>query len=204
MRTGTGAVSLVVGISGKIGVGKDEIAKRLVAAWGFTVSRFSEDLKLEVLRVFSKTVRAIAAEFWGKPTDRVTPAEMRDLVYNRKPPIIRALLQEHGTELRRAEDADYWLKRWHARVDGLLTDGVRRIVAPDVRFANEAQAILAMGGSLVNVSRPGHWEDGHASEAGLPADLPLLASIENGGSLEALHLVTDAVAKALIGARDDG
>ena len=197
-------MSCVVGISGNIGAGKDEIAKRLVGAWGFTMARFSEDLKLEVLRIFSRTVRAIAAEFWGKPTDRVTPAEMRDLVYNRKPPIIRALLQEHGTELRRAEDEAYWVKRWQVRVNGLLTDGVRRIVAPDVRFANEAQAILAMGGGLISVSRPGHGSDGHASEADLPADLPLVASIENGGTLEALHLVTDAVAKALIEASDDG
>ena len=148
-------MSLVVGISGKIGAGKDEVAKRMVSHWGFTIVRFSEDLKVEVLRIFSRTVRAATADFWGKQVDAVTQAEMRDLVYNRKPPVIRALLQEHGTELRRAEEPAYWVTRWRARIDSLLRDGVSRIVAQDVRFENEARAIRAMNGLLVKVERPG-------------------------------------------------
>jgi hypothetical protein len=58
------------------------------------------------------------------------------------------LLQRIGQE-RRAEDPDYWIKRAFVKFKpsthvGLITD---------VRYVNEAQAIKAKGGYLVNVTR---------------------------------------------------
>ncbi len=50
--------------------------------------------------------------------------------------------------------------------------GLDRVVADDVRFANEAAAIRALGGTVVEIRRPGlsRLAGGHVSEAGVAAD----------------------------------
>lgn len=78
----------------------------------------------------------------------------------------RALLQWWGTEFRRAEDPDYWVKRCMAKCD----DPHQLYVISDVRFENEAKGIIYSGGELIKVIRP-HGINisgmGHASETSL-------------------------------------
>jgi hypothetical protein len=62
----------------------------------------------------------------------------------------RTLLQWWGTDYRRKQDPDYWVKR--------LTETLEReqpevALITDVRFPNEADAIHAMGGKVVKVTR---------------------------------------------------
>lgn len=59
------------------------------------------------------------------------------------------LLQWWGTEYRRSQDHNYWVKRW--------ADGINKnadiVLVTDMRFANEAAAIKLAGGYTVKVSR---------------------------------------------------
>lgn len=62
----------------------------------------------------------------------------------------RTLLQWWGTDYRRAQDPEYWVKRLQETLD---RDNPEIAVITDVRFPNEAAAIKKMGGYLVKVER---------------------------------------------------
>jgi len=59
------------------------------------------------------------------------------------------LLQWWGTEYRRAQDAQYWVKKWKASV--WPTADI--VIVSDMRFLNEAAAIRENNGFTVNVTR---------------------------------------------------
>lgn len=85
----------------------------------------------------------------------------------KEPLTVREYLQRYGTEAHREVfGSDFW-------VDNLrLADHPGAAVfVTDVRFENEALAVLKVGGYVVRVVGPDEIEnagDGHASEAGLP------------------------------------
>lgn len=63
---------------------------------------------------------------------------------------IRLVLQTHGTDVRRVEDPDYWVRKALEKADEVLASG-RAAVITDVRFPNEAMAIKAGGGLVVRL-----------------------------------------------------
>lgn len=62
----------------------------------------------------------------------------------------RTLLQWWGTDYRRAQDPNYWVKQFKER---LKKDNPDVALVTDVRFENEAEAIHDLGGYLVKVTR---------------------------------------------------
>jgi hypothetical protein len=95
---------------------------------------------------------------------------------------VRFALQTLGTEWgRNIMGADFWVKQWEATLDGLPG-----AVADDVRFVNEAQAIMSRGGIVLRIERYGAGVKGdgaaHASEQ--IADVPYTRIIENNHSME--------------------
>ena len=60
------------------------------------------------------------------------------------------LLQWWGTEYRRTQDPDYWVKKLVARIKSESPDVA---LITDTRFVNEAQAVKDLGGYNLNVSR---------------------------------------------------
>lgn len=203
---------ILVGISGKIGSGKDVIASYLAREHGFVRVAWADALKDEVRSRLRQTVRRITI------TDEVTgalasiPDELRwhtdrdqdeawwdarlfyALWINRSP-IVRSLLQEWGTDLRRADQPGYWLDAWERRVRKLYGDldspGLR-VVVPDTRFPDEAQRILTLGGRLIRVNRPGHESPaaGHESETALDGWTRWDAVLENAGTISDLEAQT--------------
>jgi hypothetical protein len=181
----------VLGLSAKIGGGKDAVAARLVERWGYRIVRFSDALKDEVLERLPRTLEALH-EMSGHTHElsscsyAARPECIRDMVRNRKPHGVRELLQEWGTELRRAEDGDYWTRKWKASATGL-------VVAPDVRFQNEAEAVAEAGGLLWRIVRPGTVQGDHESETALDGWRWWDAVIHNDGTLQDLWAKVDAL-----------
>ena len=161
---------------GKMGAGKDyayEQMRRMVEKESLTKSltriSFADQLRKELDETLLPQDTTL---FWRKPYS----------------PEIRKLLQWWGTELRRAEDPNYWVKK--AEQDALAQE--RRGFVPvftDVRFPNEADMIKDHGGVLIKVladkalreRRVGKIPD-HISETALDergADYVIVSNGEN-------------------------
>jgi hypothetical protein len=114
----------------------------------------------------------------------------------------RQLLQYMGTEARIVFGEDFWVDQvlpnprdpgggwfgYEARQHMLHAQypGVSTLVFTDMRFENEAQRIIDLGGFNVRVHRPGAESDGHASELVLP-DRLIHYEIQNDRGLEDLR-----------------
>jgi hypothetical protein len=80
----------------------------------------------------------------------------------------RFLLQWWGTEYRRAQDPDYWVKRLAEQISW---DKPEVALITDMRFQNEARWVISRGGITVKVDRPDYEDQAintqHASECEL-------------------------------------
>ena len=142
----------VVGVSGKSGHGKDAIAEILCERHGFIRIALADALK------------AGAAAIFGLSHDQLygSTKEVVDPFWEKSP---RKLLQLLGTEAIRATFGDdTWIKALRRQIDTaeanarLIARGPVGIVVPDVRFVNEANAVLQWGGQVwrVTVRRSDH------------------------------------------------
>jgi hypothetical protein len=173
-------MSVVIGVSGAYRSGKDTVADYLRREYGFERIAMADPLKTEVKRIWRRTLEAYAAERNGGLP--VGADEIDRIIYTDRTPVTRALLQEHGTELRRAEDTDYWVKAWARAVEGRP-----RVVTPDVRFPNETAAVRAAKGYLVRVERLGFDGDSHDSERALDQWVDWDVIFFNDGTIEDLY-----------------
>lgn len=83
-------------------------------------------------------------------------------LFKDKPPLMRALMQNYGTEVRRGDNPNYWVDRW---IERLPEGNVELILTDDVRFKNEAMAVKSQGGILIRLIRPDMVNtDKHQSE----------------------------------------
>jgi hypothetical protein len=186
---------LLLGISGKAGAGKDVFATIAKEEFGAVIIPFAAGVKEEVADFLTKYAIAFQhRNLWGGQVDKEEPVELdwcvgdvvdehpwlagkcRDLTF-------RGLLQMWGTEYRRNEDTDYWVKKAFAK----MVDTNTLYVVSDVRFPNETAAILNVGGSLIRVYRPlgvniSNME--HVSETALDDWKVWNCEICNGGTLE--------------------
>lgn len=190
---------VVIGIAGKIGAGKDAVAEHLAKKHSFKIVRFADALKEEILNTMRLTCEEIWKSYqnWQHIKDvRLirTPDEddLRQMLWIDKPPIVRRLLQEWGTELRRAENPSYWINKWQEKIDDLMWQG-HSVVSPDMRFENEYTAVIVARGITMLVTRPGTEEGDHASETGVANyDANMFNEhVHNSGSLEDLGAYID-------------
>lgn len=171
----------LVGLCGRAGSGKSVAAEALEEI-GFTRLRFSTPLK-EMLRAFFRVCGLSEIEIERRIEGDLK--ETPDVLLCGKTP--RYAMQTLGLEWgRKLIDAEIWSKAWEAAADAELTAG-RSIVAEDVRFATEADAIYSRGGTVVKLKRrEGESVDqaAHPSERfdGVFPDI----LIENTGTIEEL------------------
>ncbi len=101
----------------------------------------------------------------------------------------REFLQHLGNHARRVFGDTFWIDQvLPPDHDALMAmyPYENLLVVTDVRYANEAERVKAIGGSMWEIVRPGIDSDGHASEIPLPRELVDLTII-NDGSLADLE-----------------
>lgn len=179
----------IIGFCGRAGAGKSTAA---AAVDGYRLG-FSSALKWEVFQALRRAqAGARLAEFPGLPGfvyDVLLLAvsqDLRDPFVKPTQPTMRQLLQLWGTEYRRAQDEDYWVKRLDERLAGLP---LNTVTIDDVRFPNEAAWVKANGGLLIHITRPGcdlsaTEQKKHASENQV---FMVDATIQNTGDVEELQ-----------------
>lgn len=134
---------MIIGLTGLAGSGKTTVADYLVEEYGFKKLSFKSGLIDEMKEVFPDLLPCIAR------------AELMDEseLFNKKPPLMRTLMQNYGTDVRRGDDPDYWVKKWLKKATVMI--GRDNIVVDDVRFLNEADAISMHNGVIVRIVRDG-------------------------------------------------
>src|SRR3990167_6332471 len=177
---------VIVGISGHIGAGKDVVASYLQRTHDFTRVGWSDALKDEVATRLRRTLEAYLIERGVGPNMETS---IRDALWTWRTPVTRALLQEYGSEGRRADDREYWVDRWEQRVTLMRA---ARIITPDTRFPNEAQRIRDLGGYLLRVDRPGHEGDAHQSETSMDTWTDYDLVLHNVGTVTDLERQVEA------------
>jgi hypothetical protein len=187
----------LIGISGKLGSGKDTVARLINEITGnsYEVKRFAGKLKL------------IASLLTGIPVERFEDQDFKNIElgqqwntfstrpsvggtpvlpkYNHepfvKPMTVRELLQKLGTNAVRDNlHVDAW-------VNALFADFKENAfwIVPDTRFPNEFNAIKTHSGVVIRVNR-GPGTDPHPSETALDYhDFDYV--IDNSGTLEELR-----------------
>jgi hypothetical protein len=175
----------IIGICGAAGSGKDAVAAVLIARRGFVKRSFAQALREEVRRAF--TDKRYEFDLWDSMPPLLQTALLRciangDIDPFAKPtsPEMRVLLQHWGTEFRRAQDVNYWVKR---EAESLPPSG--RFVYTDVRFPNEHRLIRRLGGIVWRVERSGVSGNGHISETYWP-HFECDAVIRNDGTVDDL------------------
>jgi len=142
--------SMIIGVCGFIGSGKDTVADYLTNFHGFRRESFANSLKDAVAYVFGwdRTMlegRTKSAREWREQVDTwwAERLEMPDLTP-------RLMLQLWGTEVcRKGFHDDIWI----ASLENKLRTSTDDIVISDCRFPNEIKSIKAAGGIVVRVKR---------------------------------------------------
>lgn len=148
---------MIIGLVGFKQVGKSTAAKHLEGR-GFVRHNFKDALVKEMKENFQETIQAIY-DTTGN-VDLGWP-HAADWLFEQKPPIFRALMQNYGTDVRRKQDSNYWVKQWANKLISLRG----HVVVDDVRFKNEAAAVKGQGGIIVRLTRPDILSGGdHISE----------------------------------------
>lgn len=153
---------MVVGLCGYKGSGKSEVAKYIAENYRFKRVNFKDALVEEMKERLPNTLQAIVDDINQFYPDLMGINDFTiDGLFRYKPPIMRALMQEYGTEVRRADNENYWADQWTTKVKELKGN----IVTDDVRFFNELSALIELNGVLIRVVRDDITSGGeHQSE----------------------------------------
>lgn len=145
---------IVVGISGKIGSGKDTIADRLGLWYGFEKRSLAEPMKEGCKELFGFTHDQVYGDrkaeidsFW-----QVTPRRVLQIIGTE---MFRVHLPKVLPEIDWVEDK-FWVKRWLKWYENC---GRMRVMVSDIRFPNEAMMVQQFNqvedhkGILIRVNR---------------------------------------------------
>ncbi len=181
VRNREGEEMIIIGISGKAGVGKDEFANVAVEQFGFLRRGFADGIKAEIMSMLGwMDIPYRHSQFWGDYTKKETPILFQTSDGSPVSPvrclpffeglkhgdsfIPRELLQWVG-EYGRGKDPLYWINRLFQNTQ------TERLIISDVRRVNELNAIRQRGGYIVrihrNVPEGVVSNSGHASEVEL-------------------------------------
>ena len=165
---------MIIGLCGQAGCGKSTAAG-ILEREGFVPLALAQPL-----------YDALAA-ITGVPAETLQRRDIKEkpLAGIGKSP--RYLLQTLGTEWgRNLVGETVWIDILMRKIDELRADG-RSVTVADVRFDDEAQAIIDAGGSIWRIYLAEHWIGGseayHPSEAGISQHL-ISRRIYNDNDLE--------------------
>jgi ABC-type oligopeptide transport system ATPase subunit len=176
---------MIIGLTGKKGSGKTTAARMLLGKIrGLQHINFKDALIQELKERMPKTIAELEHQF-----DRDA-----DWLFSNKPDIVRALLQDYGTTVRRKDIDTYWTDRWLE-----ATSNLEHVVVDDVRFINEAQTVHNQGGVVIRLIRSDiESNDSHESEVQMDLIKPdYTINVKEGGQDE-LSAELDRIIKGLV------
>jgi hypothetical protein len=137
----------LIGISGKMQTGKDTLAAIITTISNYERVAFADKLKARIALTWDIDAALLNDQEFKKT---LSPLGIT----------WRELMQREGVMMREL-DVNYWVKAALHNTNG------KNVVVTDVRFPNEARAIINMGGILVRMRRDGVDTSNHISETAL-------------------------------------
>lgn len=180
---------MIVGLIGYARVGKSTAASHLERNYGFVRHNFKDGLVAELKQNFPDLLGELTLLY---------DMSIQEL-FDQKPPAMRALMRNYGTEVRRGDRNSYWIDEWTKKAIELSKEK-HRVVVDDVRFKNEGFCVKAHGGILIRLTRPDITTGGnHKSETeqlSIEADYTIPC---NPGDHEKLYEELDRIVSSLRG-----
>lgn len=182
---------MIYAFTGKKQSGKSTAVKYLLNKRPFTVLNFKDALIIELKERFPQLLNAIIdvmniTDYDGRPEKRWT----FERLFTEKPPLIRGLMQNYGTDVRRNDDDAYWVTQWAKKAAEMDTD----VIVDDVRFLNEAQAVRNLGGTIIRIVRSDLAStDDHISETEMDAIVADHTITVQTGDFETLYMLLDMI-----------
>ncbi len=209
--------SLVLGMLGKRGCGKDTAAERLTERYGFIRLAFADELKKEVAEHYDvsvdllndrdlKETPLVALNPWRnalckRPVLWLLTAALFDGVWRFGAQSPRQVMQDWGMRRRTQDGADYWVRK----VEQIIALAPGRYVISDVRLPNERDWIKSLEGVTIRVTRPAleaqrklEGSDSHYSEVALDDYIADHTLVNHENQVEKLLYDMDAVARDLL------
>ena len=172
---------MLIGLCGPAGAGKNTVAEFLSDSDGGSL----------VQMAFADPLYECLSAITGLPVARLKDRDVKEATIPWLGKSPRQMLQTLGTEWGRGTiHPEIWIRITMERAKPEMAGG-RGVVITDVRFDNEAQAVIDAGGEVWRVARPG-WRcladeaAAHQSEAGV-SDHMIARIIDNSGSLDDLR-----------------
>ena len=142
---------MIIGFIGLKGSGKTTACNIIKRNIGAFQHNFKDALVAEIKTNFPNLLTAIS---------ELHQVDIDEL-FKLKPPAMRYLMQNYGTEVRRGDIESYWVIKWLER--GFPDN--RIVLVDDVRFLNEAHAVKTNNGTLIRLVREDiENTDNHQSE----------------------------------------
>jgi len=184
---------MVIGLIGFKQVGKSTAAKYLESKYDYTRLNMKDGLIAHITERFPDVLRELGIIY------RMTIPEL----FEKKPPAMRALMVNVGTDDRRRDNEDFWTEQWRDELEYLATLGITNVVTDDIRFLNEADCIKSIKdgrGILIRLTRPDITTGGdHRSETEqlqIVADYTVECEL---GNEHKLHEALDLIIKDITG-----
>lgn len=181
---------MLIGFIGKMGSGKSTACDYLVENYGYRKINFKDALDDELVELFPNVISAVSG---------LSPEE----AVKTKPtsPVMRELKQKFGTEVRRNQDPDYWVKKW---IETYTKTFNTNVCVDDVRFLNEIDAIKKLGGVIVRIIRSDITDtSNHPSETALDDYEPDFSIVAEKGDLTMLNMSLDNIVEDDLGREED-
>ena len=154
MTTPTPKPTLIIGLVGLAGSGKDAVAEMLQRQW-------QRAGQVSTRTAFADPIRAMCRDFLlqagvQQPDRYLFDRQLKETVIPEVGVSYRHLAQTLGTEWgQQCIGRDVWIRLLEQRLQANRAQQVTRFVIPDVRFTVESDWLRRQGGVIWRVERPG-------------------------------------------------
>lgn len=145
---------MIIGIAGKIGSGKDLVARMINFIYKYSDKYqdfyYKKGVLYENICHFADKLKEICSILINEDYEKFSDREFKNssIPLLLGSPSIRKLLQDVGTCMKEKIDPDLWIKLLFEK-----TKNWKLIIIPDVRFQNEVDAIHERGGIVIQIIR---------------------------------------------------
>lgn len=184
----------IIAFTAKKETGKTTAVKYMMQKYPDAVQINFKDALIEELKLYFPELLQAEIEALDKSHYDGMDAWTIEKLFKVKPPVIRALMRNFGTEVRRAEDQNYWVNKWQGAITLAEKSGVKIVFTDDLRFISEWEAVRNNNGLVIKINSDKSIPvDTHGSEAEMDLIVPDQIVQNFFGDVEVMYKQLDEI-----------